>query len=171
MVLGPVELEDRLTRTGLLPGEELGEGTHAQQAHDLDLDVALRQPLTDGGVVAAAPVLGQLEQTVELAAEHHRHGGGGLAALVAEEGHGDGPAVVHTADDVLLAGTGIGEERLVELGLARDHLDRSQLDAGLVGGAQDEADALVLGRVEVGAAQDEDPVGVGGRPRSRSSGR
>ena len=60
----------------------------------------------------------------------------------------------------------VGEVDLVELGLARDHLDRSHLDAGLAHVDQEEADPLVLRRVGVGAGEDEDVVGevAGGRP-------
>ena len=44
----------------------------------------------------------------------------------------------------VLRAAGVGEEDLVELALARDHLDRADLDAGLVHVDEQERDALVL---------------------------
>ena len=53
-----------------------------------------------------------------------------------------------------------GEEDLVELGRARQLLQRLHVDAGLAHGAEQERQPLVLRRVRVGAAHDEAPVGV-----------
>ena len=89
------------------------------------LRVAPRQPLADDRVVGRPALLGQRHEAVELGAELHRHRGGGLAPLVAEQRHRHRPAAVHLADDVLLRRAGVGEEHLVELRLAGDHLDRA----------------------------------------------
>ena len=94
------------------------------------------------------------------------HGGRGLAPLEAEQRHRHRPPVVDAAHDLVLRAGRVGEVDLVELGLARDHLDRSHLDAGLAHVDQEEADPLVLRCVGVGPGEDEDVVGemAGRRP-------
>ena len=144
--------------------QEAGERLVAEEAHDLDLGVRPRQTLTDHGIVGRAALLGEVDELVELAAEAERLHRCAGAALVAEQGHRDGPAAVHLADDVLLRAAGVAEEHLVELGLAGDHLDRPHLHARLAHVDQQERDAAVLGRGRVGAGQHED---VGGEMTGR----
>jgi hypothetical protein len=87
------------------------------------------------------------------------------AALEAERRHGDLPAVVDPADDVVFGAARVGEEDLVELGRAVDLGDRSDLDARLVHGHEQVADAGVLGRVGSVRTRQEDVVGVLGLGR------
>ena len=84
----------------------------------------------------------------------------GGAALETERRHGDLPAVVDTADDVLLRAANVGEEHLVELLGAVDLPYRPDLDSLLPHGHQQVRDPGVLGHVGVGPGQQEDVVGV-----------
>src|SRR5690606_34518563 len=65
-------------------------------------------------------------------------------ALVEQRGVGGGPAVVHVADAVLVGHLGVGEEHLVEHGVAGHLLERPDLDARLVHVDGEPGDALVL---------------------------
>ena len=130
-----------------------------RKLHDLDLRVAPGQSLADDRVVGEAALAGHLDEAVEFGLVADRPGRCGLAPLESEQRHGDGPAVVDAADDVVLRAAGIGVEHLVELALARDHLDRTHLDARLIHRHEQERDALVLRRVGVGAGEGEDVVG------------
>ena len=81
-------------------------------------------------------------------------------ALVAEDGHGDAPALTGCADHVGGRHAGAVEGDLAELaGDAVDHLERALLDAGLVHADGERRQALVLRDVRVGAGQQEAPVG------------
>ena len=72
-----------------------------------------------------------------------------VAALARQHAHADAPAAVQRAEQVVGGQLDVGEEDLVELGLAGHLLERADLDAGQVHRAQEERDALVLGRVRV----------------------
>src|SRR3546814_889470 len=85
--------------------------------------------------------------------------------LMAEQVFGDGPALVHLADDPILGHLHIVEEGLAEGRVAGDEQDRPGRNAGRGHVEQKEADPLVLGHLAVGADQAEDPVrlvGIGG---------
>jgi hypothetical protein len=126
---------------------------------------APRQALADDGVVGQAPLPGQEDEPIELGLEADGHGRRGLAPLEAEERHGDGPPVVDATHDLVLRARRVGEVDLVELRLARDHPDRSHLDAGLAHVDQQEADALVLRGVGIRPGEEEDVVGQVSRGR------
>ena len=80
--------------------------------------------------------------------------------LVADHGHGEGPALAGLADHVGGGHPGLVEDHLAELpGDPVDHLQRALLDARLVHADGEGGDALVLGDVGVGAGEDEAPVG------------
>ena len=70
---------------------------------------------------AAAPAPGMRHAAAATAADAH--------ALVAERGAGHGPAAVDGADDVVVGHEHVVEEHLVELRVARRHLERPDLDA------------------------------------------
>jgi hypothetical protein len=78
--------------------EEPGEHPHPVQPHDLHLPVGPGEPLADDRVPGDAALAGQDQQPVELGLEADRHGGSGLAPLVAEQGHRHRPAVVDAPD-------------------------------------------------------------------------
>ena len=87
-------------------------------------------------------------------------------ALVADDGHGQRPAVARRADHVGGRHAGLVEDDLAELlGDPVDHLQRPLLDAGLVHRHREGGDALVLGHVVIGAGQHEAAVGVVGVAR------
>ena len=83
-----------------------------------------------------------------------------MAALGREHRHADAPAAVQRSEQVVRRERHVGEEDLVELGLAGHLLQRSDLDAGEVHGAEEERNALVLVRVDVGAGHEDAPVAV-----------
>ena len=158
-MFAPVELEDGGIGSGLPAGQVLGERPHAQESHDLHPDVGSGESLTDQRVAGATTLLGPHEEPVQLGSEHDREGGGSLATFVAEQGHGNRPAVAHSAHHVVPGTACVGQEHLVELGVTRHHLDRTDLDPWLVHGDEQEGDPLVLRHIGVGAGQDEDPIG------------
>src|SRR5262249_32610167 len=100
-----------------------------------------------------------LDQPPELALEARVLRRRAAAALVAERGHRDAPAVVEAADDVELRRAGVADERLGEMLLAGHLADRPELDAvGLtvaLDREQDVGDPAVLGRLRVGATEAE----------------
>ena len=83
-----------------------------------------------------------------------------MAALTGEYGHADTPAAVQRAEQVLGGQLHIGEEHLVELGLAGHLPQRPDLDAGEIHRTEEERDALVLLRLRVGASHEDAPVAV-----------
>ena len=87
------------------------------------------------------------------------------AALVAERGLRDGPALAELADLVGLLHARIGHEDLAELRGAGDLLERAHVDAGLAHVHEEARDALVLGHLGVGAGEEEPPVGDGAARR------
>ena len=66
------------------------------------------------------------------------------------------------ADEIVLLGDGVVEERLAERRCAGDQPDGPNGDAGLIHAEQEEADAVVLGHVGIRPHKAEDPVGVVG---------
>ena len=89
----------------------------------------------------------------------------GAAALVHQGGGGHRPAVAHVAHHHLGLDHGVGEEHLVERGMAVHLLQRMDLHAGLLHVEDEVGQPLVLGHVPVGARQQQAPVrlvGAGG---------
>ena len=140
-----------------------GERAQAVDLHDLDLRPGVGPgPGALSGSSILPLALAIVDDDLQLLLEAAVAGGGRRAPLEAEGGHGHLPAVVDPADHVLLRAAGVGEEDLVELGRAVDLLDRADLDARLLHGAEQVGDALVLRCVRVGAGQHEDVVGENG---------
>ncbi len=155
---GPEELADRRLGTGY---PIVGEGReHAQLvvAENLEPNVRLGEFLTNDGLIPPAVVLCGCDQVVELLAETHLLPECRRASLERERAHGHLPAVADTADDKVLVGDGVGEERLVELGPTRDLNDRSDLDTGLVHRYQQIAETSVAFAPRFGASHHEHPV-------------
>ena len=80
-------------------------------------------------------------------------------ALVHERGTGDGPATALSAEPVGIRDARVREEHLVELGIAGELAQRSDLDPGGGHVADEEAEALMLGQVRVGACEQDAPPG------------
>ena len=78
--------------------------------------------------------------------------------LVHQRGLRDPPAFADAADPVGLGDRGVGEEHLVELGLAGELAQRADLDAGLVHVQAEVGEAGVLGHVRVGAGEQQAPA-------------
>jgi hypothetical protein len=90
----------------------------------------------------------------------------GAAALVGERGHGDLPAIADRAEQVLVRHHRIGEEDLVERGVAVHLLQGLHFDRSLAHVDDETRQALVLGSIPVGPCEQEPPLGVmrAGRP-------
>src|SRR5213078_2385146 len=80
------------------------------------------------------------------------------APLVAEDGHGDAPALAGLPHQVLARHARVLEEDLAELALAGDLAERAHAHARRVELHEEEGDAAVA-VLRVGACEDEDPVG------------
>ena len=106
-----------------------------------------------------------LDQLPELALVRQVHDRGRAAALVAERGHRDPPAVVQAADHVEQRRADAVEEVLAELGRPRHLPDRLVGDGRVLEVDQHERDARVLLGGRVGAAEDEHLVGPRGARR------
>jgi hypothetical protein len=85
--------------------------------------------------------------------------GAEAGALVHERGVGHGPAVVAAADGGGVGHPGVGEEDLVEHGVAGHLAQRADLDARLVHVDGEPGDALVLGHLGVGAGDEHAQIG------------
>src|SRR6266480_1223829 len=145
-------------------------------ALDLELGVGLPQPRADRGVLeerlAAAPELlrgpDELVERDRVARDASERVG---AALPAERGLRDLPALVQVADEVAPLRARVGHEDLGEERGAGDLPEGAHLDAGLAHVEQDARDALVLRRLAVGAVDDDrradepDAEAVDGRRR------
>ena len=86
----------------------------------------------------------------------------------------DAPSAMQRPEQVVGREFDVGEEHLVELGLAGHLPERADLDAGKVHRAQEERDALVLGArlaVGVGARHEDAPVAVPAAASTRPSAR
>ena len=77
-----------------------------------------------------------------------------------EGGHGDLPTVADFADQVLRRDMRIGEEHLVERGVAVHLFQGLHFDAGLGHVDDEKRHALMLGQVPVGAREHQPPFGV-----------
>src|ERR1700687_3794357 len=135
----------------MLTVQEARKRAQTVPSHDLHLRVAPRETLPHERVVGDTEISRELEQTVELDFETDRHRRRRFAPLEAEQGHGDRPSVVHTTDNIFLRTHRVGEENLVELVVARDHLDRAYFDTWLPHRHKQKRDALVLWCIGVGA--------------------
>ncbi len=80
--------------------------------------------------------------------------------LVHQRGVGDPPAGPDVAQPVGVGDAGVGDEHLVELGLAGQLAQRADLDPGRVHVEHEVAQPGVLGRVGVGAGEQQRPAGV-----------
>ena len=162
MPAAPVQLGD-----GGLGGRDrtVDSGQAAQRvvAHDRQLYMGLRQPITHNGVAGPTVLLRHGQQPVELAPEgqlvaEERH-----AALEGKGGQGDAPAVADLAHHVVDVGAGTVEEDLVELARPSQLLDRPHLDPGLVHRYQQIGQPLVALGARIGPAHDKTPVGLVGQ--------
>ena len=89
------------------------------------------------------------------------------AAPLVHQGRGrDLPAVAHVGHQELRLDDGVGEEHLVERGMAVHLPERMDLHAGLLHVEDEVGEPLVLGHVPVGARQQQAPFGLvrAGRP-------
>ena len=81
------------------------------------------------------------------------------------------PALADVAEAQRVGHAHVGEEALVELGLAGHLVERAHLDAGRVHVDEEGRDALVLGHVGVGARDDQAEAPTRGPASSTPSGR
>ena len=98
--VAPVELADARLRAEHALLHEVREHPHAVELHDLHADVRVGQLLADRRLVGGAVLLRDLDQLRELALERELLGEERGAALEAERGHRDLPAVVDRAEHV-----------------------------------------------------------------------
>ena len=96
-----------------------------EEAH---LDVGLRKPLARAPVVETAATHRHPQQLLEQLGVDDELARAG-AALVREGGAGDAPAIVLVADELVARHEHVGEEHLVELGLAGELHEGLYLDA------------------------------------------
>src|SRR6266540_1769838 len=161
----PVHLADARLRPEHALLHEAREHPHAVVLHDLDADVRVGEPLANRLVGGRAVLVRDVDEIGQLALERQLLRQECRPALEAQRRHRDLPAVVHLADDVLLVGTGVVEEDLVELGRARHLLERPCRDAVLLHRDEQVRDPLVGGRLGIGAHDCEAPVGPVGERR------
>jgi hypothetical protein len=102
--------------------------------------------------VASSPVIVR-ESTFE--GDHRR---ADVPSFVGQHGHADTPSTVERSHEVRRGDPDVGEEHLVELGVARHLAQRPRFDAWAVHVEQEERDALMAGRVRVGAGHEDAPV-------------
>src|SRR5919204_1622781 len=161
--LAPVKLRDAGLRAGRVAVLGAGEVAQADEPEDVGLDLRLRDPLAHRGVSTHAAVTRQRGKLVDRALEAGRLGQ--AAALEAEDGHRDLPAVRGLPYQVAVLDLGPGEEDLAELAAAGHLLDAPDLDARLMHVDEEETDAAVwLGRL-VGGGEKKAPVRIVGAPR------
>jgi len=113
-------------------------------------------------VQAGGAQLGAVPPQPRHHADHAALAGDGVAAdgdpLVHQRGGGHPPALADLAEPVLVGDAHVGEEHLVELGLAGDLPQRPHLDAGRGHVADEVGHAAVLGHVRVGAGDQDRPA-------------
>ncbi len=155
VVFAPEQLVDRGLGAGRLPGGDLGQRAQPAEAHQLDAGVGLGQLLAHQRIGGPAVLAGRLDQVPELPLVPQMLHGRGAAALVAERGHGDPPAVVQAADHVEQRDADAVQEVLVELRRSGQLPDRPVPD--LRHGERDQhvGQALVFLGDRVGPAQEE----------------
>jgi len=107
----------------------------------------------------------EIDEPVERDAQANLEAEAEGEALVHEGGHAHGPAVVQPAQDVGLGHLDVVEVDLVELGVARDLLERLHRHPGTVHVEQKIRDALVLLGLGIGAREEHHPVGLVGERR------
>ena len=154
----PFPLGDRALGPGDADLHLLGQRPQRAEAERLHPDLQFGDPLADHRVLAEAPLVDHLDQLVEVAPDRDRRSGAEAGALVHQGGDRDHPAVALAADQVLVRDVGALEEDLVELGLAGDLAQRTDLDPVLLHVADEVGEALVLRRVGVGARQEHAPL-------------
>src|ERR1019366_3832484 len=107
------------------------------ERHDPKPDPSLREVLAQDWVVAAAVLLGRLEDLGQLVLEAQLLTERRRAPLEGQRAHRDLPAAVHLTDDMFARGAGAVEEHLAELRRAGELDDRADLDTGLTHGDEE----------------------------------
>ncbi len=134
-------------------------GPQAEELEEADAGVGEGQLLAHARIVGTAELASQVDELVDpgagpTAADHRAFAGQG--------GLGHAPAAVDLAHDVGRGDGDVGEEHLVEVGMAGDLPERPDLDAR-GGHVHDEVgDPGVLGDVGVGAGQQDAELGLVG---------
>ena len=128
------------SRPGL---RSFGSAQHAQGvvALDAQADPGVGDALSDDRVLGLAVLHGDVDDLLQLVLEGHLLAQGRGAALEDQGSHGDLPAAVHVADDVLGGGARVVEEDLAELRIAGHLDDGADLDALLIHRNEDVGDA------------------------------
>ena len=158
----PPDLRPRVQPRRLLAQHRIAVATGRPQ------DVDEHAPRLAGGghraaravVDLAAGVAADRQVQVERVLDAGRRLGLERVPLVGQQAQGHAPPLVHVADHVLDGHDGVGEEHLVELGVAR-HLDEGPgLDTGLVHLDHEEREPAVLRDGRVGPGDEDGPPGV-----------
>src|SRR3990172_578085 len=162
--LAPEELGGRALGPRVRALEDPGETAVAVELETALGDLKSRDLLAEHGVLGywlavLHGALRQRDQALESDAKADVADHGQDIPLVGERRDGHAPPLVDLADDVGCWHADALEEDLVELGLARDLLERPDADARRLHIDEDEGDALVLGRAGVRADEVEAPVG------------
>ena len=147
VVLAPVELRDRRLGTGRPAVQQAGERTQPEQPHDLALFVGTCQTLSNDRVVRTRP---RRRARSNSRSSSSRNFNGNVAA---DSPRSKPSNVFATAQPSFTSPTtwsagvaGVREKHLAELALAVDRRDTTDLDAGLIERAEQEADAVVSRR-------------------------
>ena len=119
VLLRPVQLRARALGARDAGLHQRRQRAVVRELQRLQLDPLLRDPVADDRVVGAL-LLGQRDQLLDLRLEHAAEREAERAALVQERRHRHLPAAADLAEQVLARHLDVGEEDLVELGLAGD---------------------------------------------------
>ena len=155
--LRPDELRDRSLRPGHPGLHECRERAVVRVAQRLHLDPLARDPVALELIGAA--VAGERHELANLHLERRLEREAERSALVEERRHRDLPAAADLAEEVLDGHPNVGEEDLVELGLARDLAQRADLHARRVHVDDEVRQPRVARRLGIGAREQDAEVG------------
>src|SRR4051812_33033979 len=158
VVVSPFPLAERSLGTWDPGLHRLREGAQGAEAHRLDSDLELGDPLADHRIVLQPTLADDGQEVLHGPLQAHYRGGAETGPLEHQGRDRDLPAAADLADDVLVGDLGLLEEDLVELGLAGDLAERPNVDVRLVHVEDEVGDPLVLGGVLVGAGEQHAPL-------------